>query len=94
MDEKLGNLFTALAMVAGHFPRGVAPQVANPLVTLLPKFPVSCRYPRWYPHCSEGEQLRRIGQILRGTLRPENGLARNGQLVSRPDGSIQVRRPY
>ena len=91
LHENLRKLFTAMVLAAaGSGTRTVATQAASPLVPLLPKFPVSRRYPR----CSEGERIRRMSQILLGTLRRENGLARDGQLVSRPDGSIQVRRPY
>ena len=91
LHENLRQLFTMMVLAAaGRETRTVATQVASPLVTLLPKPPVSRRYPR----CSEGERVRRMGQILCGTLRQENGLVRDGQLVSRPNGSIQVRRPY
>ncbi len=79
-NGNLKQLFIAMVLEA----------VANELVPLLPKPPVSQRYPR----CSEGERVRRMGQILCGIHRVQNGLARDGQLVSRPDGSIQVRRPY
>lgn len=90
-NGNLKQLFTAMVLAtAGRGDMTVATQVASPLVTLLPKPRVSRRYPR----CSEGERIRRMEQILLGTLRRENGLARDGQLVSRPDGSIQVRRPY
>ena len=89
-NGKLEQLFIAMALVAGHSPRTVTTQTASPLVSLLPKPPVSRRYPR----CSEGERVRRMGQILLGTHRVENGLTRVGQLVSRIDGKLQVRRPY
>ena len=90
-NGNLKQLFTAMVLAtAGRGDMTVATQGASPLVPLLPKPQVSQRYPR----CSEGERVRRMGQILLGTLRLENGLARDGQLVSRPDGSIQVRRPY
>lgn len=90
-NGKLEQLFTAMVLAtAGRGDMTVATQGASPLVPLLPKFPVS----RQYPRCSEGERIRRMSQILLGTHRVENGLARDGQLVSRPDGSIQVRRPY
>lgn len=90
LNGNLRQLFTMMALVAGHSPRTVTTQVASPLVSLLPKPPVS----RQYPRCSEGERIRRMSQILLGTLRRENGLARDGQLVSRIDGKLQVRRPY
>ena len=90
-NGNLKQLFTMMVLAtAGRGDMTVATQGASPLVPLLPKPPVSRRYPR----CSEGERIRRMSQILLGTLRRENGLARDGQLVSRPDGSIQVRRPY
>ena len=90
-NGNLKQLFTAMVLAtAGRGDMTVATQGASPLVPLLPKFPVS----RQYPRCSEGERIRRMSQILLGTHRVENGLTRVGQLVSRPDGSIQVRRPY
>ena len=90
-NGNLKQLFTTVVLAAaGSGARTVATQAASPLVPRLPKPPVSQRYPR----CNEGERVRRMSQILLGTLRQENGLARDGQLVSRPDGSIQVRRPY
>lgn len=90
-NGNLKQLFTMMVLTAaGCGARAVTTQTASPLVSLLPKPPVSRRYPR----CSEGERVRRMSQILLGTLRQENGLARDGQLVSRPNGSIQVRRPY
>lgn len=89
-NETIKQVFAITALAAGHSIRTVATQTANPLVSLLPKPPVS----RSYPRSSEGERIRRMSQILLGTHRVENGLARDGQLVSRPDGSIQVRRPY
>ena len=90
-NGNLKQLFTMMVLAAaGRGAKTVTTQAASPLVSPLPKLPVS----RQYPRCSEGERVRRMGQILLGTLRQENGLARDGQLVSRPDGSIQVRRPY
>ena len=90
-NGNLKQLFTMMVLAAaGSGARTVTATTADPLVPMLPKPPVSQRYPR----CNEGERVRRMGQILLGTLRQENGLARDGQLVSRPDGSIQVRRPY
>ena len=90
-NGNLRQLFTMMVLAAaGRETRTVATQVASPLVPLLPKPRVSRRHPR----CNEGERVRRMGQILLGTLRQENGLARDGQLVSRPDGTLQVRRPY
>lgn len=85
-NGKLEQLFTAAMLAATQ----AMPQTVSPLVSLLPKPPVSRRYPR----CSEGERVRRMSQILLGTHRVQNGLTRVGQLVSRIDGSIQVRRPY
>lgn len=90
-NGKFEQLFTAMVLAtAGRGDMTVATQTASPLVPLLPKFPVS----RQYPRCSEGERVRRMSQILLGTHRVENGLTRVGQLVSRPDGKLQVRRPY
>jgi len=88
LHENLRQLFTAMVLAVSQ--REDVTQTASPLVPLLPKPRVSRRYPR----CSEGERVRRMSQILLGTLRQENGLARDGQLVSRPNGSIQIRRPY
>jgi len=90
-NGKFEQLFTMMVLTAaGCGARTVTTQTASPLVPLLPKPRVSRRYPR----CSEGERVRRMSQILLGTLRQKNGLARDGQLVSRPNGSIQIRRPY
>jgi len=90
-NGNLRQLFTMMVLAAaGRGARTVTTQADSGLVPRLPKPPVSQRYSR----CGEGERVRRMGQILLGTLRQENGLARDGQLVSRPDGSIQVRRPY
>lgn len=89
-NEKLKQLFTLTALAAGYSLRTVATQRANPLVPLLPKPQVSRRYPR----CSEGERVRRMSQILRGTHRVENGLIRNLQLINRPNGGLQIRWPY
>ena len=90
-NGKLEQLFTTMVLaVSQRGDRAVTTQTASPLVSLLPKPPVSRRYPR----CSEGERVRRMGQILLGTHRVENGLTRVGQLVSRIDGKLQVRRPY
>ena len=90
-NGSLRQLFTAMVLAAvGRGAGTVATQADSPLVPLLPKPRVS----RQYPRCNEGERVRRMGQILLGTLRLENGLARDGQLVSRPDGTLQVRRPY
>ena len=88
LHENLRQLFTAMVLAVSQ--REDVTRTTSPLVPLLPKPRVSRRHPR----CSEGERVRRMGQILLGTLRLENGLVRDGQLVSRPDGSIQVRRPY
>ncbi len=91
MVRSAKQLFAAMHCAATmYYSRVKPPQTLNQLVPLLHKPPVSRRYPR----ASEGERVRRMGQILLGTYRVENGLARDGQLVSRPDGSIQVRRPY
>lgn len=90
-NGNLRQLFTTMVLAAaGRGARTVTTQVASPLVSLLPKPPVS----RQYPRCSEGERVRRMSQILLSTHRVENGLARDGQLVSRIDGKLQVRRPY
>ena len=90
-NGNLKQLFTMMVLAAaGSGAKTVTTQAASPLVPMLPKPPVS----RQYPRCSEGERVRRMSQILLGTLRLENGLARDSQLVSRPNGSIQVRRPY
>lgn len=91
MVRSAKQLFAAMhCAVTMYYSRIKPSQTIKQPVPLLPKPPVSRRYPR----CNEGERVRRMGQILLGTLRQENGLARDGQLVSRPDGSIQVRRPY
>ena len=90
-NGNLRQLFTMMVLAAAGRGAGtVTTQTESPLVPRLSKPPVS----RQYPRCNEGERIRRMSQILLGTLRRENGLARDGQLVSRPDGSIQVRRPY
>ena len=90
-NGNLRQLFTMMVLAAaGRGAKTVTTQADSPLVPLLPKFPVSQRYPR----CNEGERVRRMGQILLGTLRQENGLARDGQLISRPNGTLQIRRPY
>ena len=91
MIRSAKQLFAAMHCAATmYYSRVKPPQTLNQLVPMLPKPPVS----RQYPRCNEGERVRRMGQILLGTLRQENGLARDGQLVSRPDGTLQVRRPY
>lgn len=87
-NTSLKQLFTMMVLAAAS--RGTSAPAGNPLVPRLPKLPVS----RQYPRCSEGERVRRMGQILLGTHRVQNGLARDSQLVSRPDGKLQVRRPY
>ena len=90
-NEKLKQLFTMMVLAAaGSGARTVTATTADPLVPMLPKPRVS----RQYPRCSEGERVRRMSQILLGTLRQENGLARDGQLISRPNGTLQIRRPY
>ena len=88
LHENLRQLFTAMVLAVSQ--REDVTRTTSPLVSLLPKPRVS----RQYPRCSEGERVRRMGQILLGTHRVENGLTRVGQLVSRPNGSIQNRRPY
>ncbi len=90
-NGNLRQLFTMMVLTAaGHGARTVATQAASPRVSLLPKPPVSRRYPR----CSEGERVRRMSQILLSTHRVENGLTRVGQLISRPNGTLQIRRQY
>ncbi len=89
-NGKLRKLFATAVLAATQAASEFVSPVASKLVPLLHKPPVSRRYPR----ASEGERVRRMGQILLGTYRVENGLVRDGQLVSRPNGSIQVRRPY
>ena len=88
LHENLRQLFTAMVLAVSQ--REDVTRTTSPLVSLLPKPRVSRRYPR----CSEGERVRRMSQILLSTHRVENGLTRVGQLVSRPDGKLQVRRPY
>ncbi len=88
LHENLRQLFTAMVLAVSQ--REDVTRTTSPLVSMLPKPRVFKQYPR----CNEGERIRRMSQILCGTHRVENGLARDGQLVSRPDGSIQVRRPY
>ena len=91
MVRSAKQLFAAMHCAAAmYYVRTKPPQTVNQLVSPLPKPQVS----RQYPRCNEGERVRRMGQILCGTHRVQNGLVRDGQLVSRPDGSIQVRRPY
>ena len=91
MVRSAKQLFAAMNCAMTMYYSRIKPsQTINQLVPLLPKPRVSQRYPR----CNEGERVRRMSQILLGTLRRENGLARDGQLVSRPDGTLQVRRPY
>ena len=87
-NGNLKQLFTMMVLAVSR--REDVTQATSPLVSLLPKPRVSRRHPR----CNEGERIRRMEQILLGTHRVENGLARDGQLVSRPDGTLQVRRPY
>lgn len=87
-NGKFEQLFAMMVLAVSQ--RGDVTQAISPLVPQLPKPPVSRRYPR----CSEGERVRRMSQILLSTHRVENGLTRVGQLVSRPDGKLQVRRPY
>ena len=90
-NGNLKQLFTMMVLAAaGRGARTVTTQADSGLVSLLPKPRVS----RQYPRCSEGERVRRMGQILLGTLHRENGLARDGQLISRPNGTLQIRRPY
>ena len=90
-NGNLRQLFTMMVLAAaGSGARTVTTQADSGLVSLLPKPRVS----RQYPRCSEGERVRRMSQILLGTLRQENGLARDGQLISRPNGTLQIRRPY
>ena len=90
-NGNLKQLFTMMVLAAaGRGARTVTTQADSGLVSLLPKPRVS----RQYPRCSEGERVRRMSQILLSTHRVENGLTRVGQLVSRPDGKLQVRRPY
>ena len=87
----LKQLFTMMVLAAvGRGARTVATQTADPLIPLLPKPRVS----RSYPRSSEGERERRMTQILSGTLIQANGLARDSQVISRSDGSLQIRRPY
>ena len=90
-NGKFEQLFTMMVLAAAGRGAGtVTTQTESQLVPLLPKPRVS----RQYPRCSEGERVRRMSQILLSTHRVENGLTRVGQLVSRPDGKLQVRRPY
>ena len=90
-NGNLKQLFTMMVLAAAGRGAGtVTTQTESPLVPRLHKPPVS----RQYPRCSEGERVRRMSQILLSTHRVENGLTRVGQLVSRPDGKLQVRRPY
>lgn len=87
-NTSLKQLFTMMVLAAAS--RGTSAPAGNPLVPRLPKPPVS----RQYPRCSEGERVRRMGQILSGTLKRENGLIDPGQLISRPNGTLQIQRPY
>ena len=91
MVRSAKQLFAAMHCAATmYYSRVKTTQTESPLVPRLPKPGISQRYPR----CNEGERVRRMSQILCGTHRVQNGLVRDGQLVSRPNGSIQVRRPY
>ena len=90
MVRSAKQLFAAMHCAAAMYYVRTKPPQAYGLDSLFPKPRVSKQYPR----CSEGERIRRMSQILLGTLRRENGLTRVGQLVSRPDGKLQVRRPY
>ena len=90
MVRSAKQLFAAMHCAAAMYYSRVKLSRACGLGSLFPKPPVS----RQYPRCNEGERVRRMSQILLSTHRVENGLTRVGQLVSRPDGSIQVRRPY
>lgn len=47
-----------------------------------------------YPHGSAGEAARRARQIAKGQLTRANGLVWPGQLISRTDGKLYLRRPY
>jgi hypothetical protein len=46
------------------------------------------------PHGSAGEAARRARQIAKGQLTRSNGLVWPGQLISRADGKLYIRRPY
>jgi len=90
----LKQLLTMAVLAAAG--RGTSAPTADKLVLQLPKPPVS----RSYPRSSEGERVRRMGQILQGTLKRENGLVDPGQLISRPATggrryhTLQIQRPY
>lgn len=90
----LKQLFTMMVLDAAG--RWTSTPTAGKLVPQLPKPPVS----RSYPRCSEGERVRRMGQILQGTLKRENGLVDPGKLISRPATAgrrfhtLQIQRPY
>lgn len=45
-----------------------------------------------YPHGSSGEAARRARQIAKGQLTRANGLVWPGQLISRTDGKLYLRR--
>lgn len=47
-----------------------------------------------YPRSSDGETARRARQITKGQLTQSNGLVWPGQLISRPDGKLYLRRPF
>ena len=52
------------------------------------------RSSKTYPHGSAGEAARRARQIAKGQLTRANGLVWPGQLISRTDGKLYLRRPY
>lgn len=92
--SSLKQLFTMMVLDAAG--RGTSAPTTDKLISQLPKPPVS----RQYPRSSEGERVRRMGQILSGTHRRENGLVWPGQLISRPATAgrrfpaMQIQRPY
>lgn len=88
-NASLKQLFTMMVLAAAGRQTATS-TTSNPLIPRLPKPPVS----RKYPQRSEGERVRRMGQILQGTHRRENGLVDPGQLISRPNGTLQIQRPY
>jgi hypothetical protein len=47
-----------------------------------------------YPHGSTKEAARRARHITKGQLTRSNGLVWPGQLISRVDGKLYIRRPY
>ena len=70
-----------------------AAATSSALSYLLPTL-INWRMGKSYPRSSEGERLRRARQIAKGQLTHANGLARPGQVISKPDGKLYLKRPF